>query len=513
MYRIFRILPLLTLFVFLLSCSQLYAQGMHVTASNMALGGGGGAYMKSYHANFINPANLMLPENDTRITVGVFSGLHTSAGGGLANISLYNDHFTSGKLINTQVALEIADDWFGSGYEDMPRLGINFGFVPLGGSYRRDDMAFSTAFRVRAMSTTGMNKGFFELGLVGLNSDVFGQPKNVNLRAELLSFAEWSFGYAMEVWRNDDLFQPGTQRVYAGIAPKILFGMNYSKMGLISELQVTGGDHARIVHDFDYSIESVGGLTDDLDHYYQERRVRNNKDAILGDYVDGDSFSDLGSVNGTGLALDLGGTWEWYIQDISMPVIGSGPQILRASLSFTDMGSINFSSDAAQFRAVDTFDWEGASIDFEYIDEEYDGELSDYFEYVLKDSIGSDIYANFAPEDISSLRVGLTPMMNIGAALTMGKLDVMMDIGKGFNGRGANSRRLYTALGTEYRLVNVIPIRLGMRLGGYSSMNLSFGTGINLRSFEFSVGMMGTPSSGSSGSNIAAAWSGVVLRF
>ncbi|MDG5767179.1 DUF5723 family protein [Balneolales bacterium ANBcel1] len=494
---------------------QANAQGMHVTASNLALGGGGSAYMTGYHANFVNPANLMLPDNNRRLTIGILGGLSTGAGGGLVNISMYNRHFTNGDLITATDAMSIADDWFGSGSDAMQNIGFSVGVVPLGASYRREDlnMAFSSAVRVRAMNTSGMSRGFFELALTGLNSQVFAEQRSVSLNTEFLTFAEWSFGFAMEVWRNQDEFTPGSQRVYAGAAPKILFGMDYAKISFASGLQVIGGDDPMVLHDFDYYIETTGSLTEELDDYYQDRRVLGDDDAQLGEYLNDDSFFSGGSFHGYGFALDLGGTWEWYMRDVSIPVIGSGPQILRASLSITDVGGINFRDNAGRFRAEDTFLWEGASVNFDLIDAEYDGKLSNYFEYVLEDSIGNDIYANFSPDDVSSHRVGLTPMINVGGALTMGRLDVMMDIGKGMNSRGVNSNRLYTALGTEYRLLNVIPLRMGMRLGGYSAMNLSFGTGINLPGFEFSVGMMTTPNSNRGGANIAAAWSGFVMRF
>ncbi len=506
-------LPALFAMFWLIPGQLSHAQGIHTTANNMGLGGGGGAYMNGYHANFINPANLMLPDRGRRVSVGLLGGLSTAAGGSLVNISLYNDHFTTGRMIDTEAAVRISDDWFGSGSGSMGYMGVNLDVIPLGVSYRRDDMAFSTAFRVRTMATTGMSKGLFQLLLTGPNAEVFGNGRSVNLNVETLAMAEWSFGYAMEVWRNQAEFRPGTQRVYAGVAPKILFGMGYSNMGFDSNLQVTGGSDARLVHEFDYFVQSVGDLTGDLEAYYHERRVMDNRDAEFGDFVDGDSFSDAGGVQGMGFGLDIGGTWEWYMRDVSYPVIGSGPQILRASLSITDIGSINFNNNAGDFRAMDTFIWEGLDIDYDRIDEEFEGESSDYFEHILQDSIGSDIYGNFSPQDISSHRVGLNPMINIGGALTMGRLGVMMDVGKGFNNRGVNSDRMYMALGTEYNLLNVIPLRFGMRMGGYSSFNLSFGTGVNFRSFEFTTSVMTTPSSGSRGANISAAWSGLVFRF
>ena len=492
-----------------------FAQGMHTTATSMALGGGGSAYVPGYHAAFVNPANLMLPERDTRITLGVLGGVRSSAGGSLVNISLYNKHFTKGHVLDSDRVMDISDDWFGTSRNAMGYAGADVSVVPLGASYRRDRMAFSSAIRARTLSSARMSKGFFELALTGLSSKVFKDPKNVDLSGEFLGMWEWSFGYAMEVWRNSERFEPGAQRIYAGIAPKLLFGMGYARIGLESSLQVTGQNQgqARVHHEFDYKLLTVGNLTDDLEAYYQERRVRGNEDALLSDFVDDDSFSDLGGVFGTGFGLDLGATWEWYRGDIDLPVIGSGPQIIRASFSITDIGAISFDDNAGEFRAADTFDWEGVTVDFDYIDREHDGDVLDYLEYVVKDSIGSDIYGNFSSRETSSHRIGLTPAFTFGGAVTMGKLGVMLDIGKGINNRGVNSRRFYTALGSQYMLINAIPLRFGIRAGGGSSVNLSFGTGVDVRNFEFSFSVMTTPGSERRGGNIGAALSGFVVRF
>ncbi len=348
-------------------------QSIHNTSRSIALGGGGGAYINGYHANFVNPANLMIPDRDTRYTVGFIGGIQASAGGSLINTGLYNKHFTKGNVIDTEMALQISDDWFGSGSGSAAHMGVGLDVVPLGVSYRRDDMAFSVAARARTMGSAGMSKGMFEMALTGLNTQVFNEPKKVNLNTEMIAMWELSFGFSMEAWRNREHFTPGSMRVYAGVAPKILFGRGYAKMGLKSQLHVTGREQeSRIVHDFNYYIHTVGNLTDGFSDYYQERRVRGNKDALLDDFFDDDTFSDLGGLAGMGLGLDLGGTFEWYIDDISLPVIGSGPRILRASLSITDIGGINFRKNPGDFRAADVFVWEGLSIDFEYIDEEHD---------------------------------------------------------------------------------------------------------------------------------------------
>ncbi len=496
------------------SVDSTLAQALHSTSISTALGGGGSSYITGYHANFVNPANLMISDHDTRVNFGIIGGVHSSAGGSLVKIKLYNEHFTKGQTIDTQRALQISDEWFGSSAHSASRAGFGVDLVPLGASYRRDDMAFSVAARARTLGNAGMSKGMFELVLTGLNSEVFGDPRKVDFSTELLGMWELSFGFAMEVWRNSDDHAPGSMRVFAGAAPKILFGLGYVKMGLESQLQVSGRDlESTVVHDFEYYILTTGNLTGDLTAFYEERRIRGNKDAVLDDFLDDDSFSDLGGHKGTGFGMDLGATFEWYMTDVSLPVIGTGPQILRASLAITDLGGIRFSRNAGDFRARDTFLWEGLNVDFEYIDEEFDGDFSNYLDYVLEDSIGSDIYGNFVPRDVNSHRVGLTPMIHAGGSLTMGRLGIMLDIGKGTNNRGVNSRRFYTALGAEYRVLRVWPVRIGMRAGGYSGVNLSAGTGLDFKNFEFSFGAMTTPSSTRGGMNLSAAWSGLVFRF
>lgn len=490
---------------------EVQAQGMHTTALNLGMGGGGGAYMTGYHANFVNPANLMVNYRNRKVTIGLLGGINVHAGGSLLNIGLWNDHFTTGQIIDAQRASLIANDWFGSESDATASLGTSISVVPIGVSYRGDRFALSAAFRSRVISTTNMSRGAFELVVGGPNADLFSTPKAVNMSTEMLAVGELSVGFATTVWRSQSQFEPGAHRVFAGIAPKFMFGLGYAKAGIDSRLHVQSGGNASLNHEFEYYVYTVGELTDAFDEYYNERRVRNNKDAEFGDYLE-DGFDDAGSIQGMGIGFDLGATWEWYRRDVSFPVLGRGPQIIRASISFTDIGTIDFDNNAGYFSANGNFDWRGLKIDHDRIENEFE-DFDDYFEHVLEDSVLSDIYGNFSPRNVSSHSVGINPMMNIGGAITMGRLGVYIDVGKGFNDRGINSTNLYTALGTEYNLFSFIPLRFGMRLGGYSGTNLAFGTGLNFRRLEFSASVMTTPDSKNGGANIAGALSGLVLRF
>lgn len=43
-----------------LSAASVVAQSRHFNSATIGMGGGGTAYVDGYHANFLNPANLMI---------------------------------------------------------------------------------------------------------------------------------------------------------------------------------------------------------------------------------------------------------------------------------------------------------------------------------------------------------------------------------------------------------------------------------------------------------------------
>jgi hypothetical protein len=104
-------------------------------------------------------------------------------------------------------------------------------------------------------------------------------------------------------------------------------------------------------------------------------------------------------------------------------------------------------------------------------------------------------------------------MYNFGASLTMGKLTTSVDYGIGFNESGNNSKRSTLNLGLEYRLLGMVPLRFGTRVGGYSSTVYSAGAGVDLNFLELSFGASIVGKDTENGGSVAAAFSGLVLRF
>ncbi len=505
------------LFIFVLSVCKLSAQSSHLTAWNWALGGGGTAYQDLYHANFVNPANLML-NHDTRpkITIGVVGGLYAHTGGSLVNISAYNEYLTSGFVIEGDVRESLMNEWFGSSPANVSSVAMDVGVVPFGSVYRGDNWTLSFAYRVRVAGKAEVSRAFADLLFRGLDSDYFSTPAAVNTLNEYYAWNEWSIGYARVIYQNTGLFGFAKNlRIYVGAAPKLTFSNDYTSFLLQSDLTILGATEERggeIIHDFVYRLDTAGKRASRLEEYNRDRVAGLEPD--LNDYLDPD-VNDFRGIRGFSLGLDLGVNAEMEFSDKALSDLGifRGKKSLTVGLSLTDLGSLMFSDRARTFTADNILEWQGFSYDREIIDEQFDGDESDYFESVLRDSIGSDIYGDFRTVTKNRHSVGLPTMLRLGSQLKLGRFAVAADAGIGLNSRGTNSLRPHLSMGTEYRFFNRIPLRAGYRTGGLYSTTWHVGTGIELRNFEFSIGAATTASSRKNGAGIGMAWSGLVFHF
>ncbi|PAU93940.1 hypothetical protein CK503_09730 [Aliifodinibius salipaludis] len=471
------------------------AQSGHYSAKSLGLGGTGTAYLDTYHANFVNPANLML-NADTKpsTSIGLLGGLSATAGGPLMNISVYNRHFTSGNVVGS----EALDEWFGSAMGNSRAMGLEIDVIPLAGAWRGEKVAFSLAFRNRALFSGSINRGFSEILLRGISQERFSEPEPVNFSSKGVAFSELSAGLSLQLLELPSLPGIGKNvKVFAGVAPKYLVPHYTSSIDFNSTLQVTNSE---VIHDFSYTFTTVGELTGQFEDYYQARQDPNFEGEI-GDFVDPDGTS-FTETQGSGFGVDVGGTVE---MDLAGPLKSAfswigGAKKLRVGLSITDIGSITYDSNAGQFSANETFTWDGIDIE--------DG-LSDNF----ADSVRKEIYQNYEPSGNKEITEKLPTKLNFGAQLQAGKLGFAFDVQKGLYETGMNSSRLAIGLGAEYKLFNAIPLRAGYRTGGLTSSSITVGTGIELRNFEFTVAGLTVPNSESRGSGIGGAWSGLVIRF
>ncbi|MEX0845205.1 MAG: DUF5723 family protein [Balneolaceae bacterium] len=497
-------IAVLLIVVFGVSVTALMAQSRHFNAQSLGMGSGGTAYVDGYHANFVNPANLMLDNHHKKTTIG-FVNVGVKAGGSLANVAVYNKYLTTGQLIAGDTRTNMLNEWFGENSSNMRQLSTTISIAPFGFSHRSSEQAFSLASRVRVTEQFAINKGMAELLTYGLDSDKFATPVPVDFNTNTVVFAEVSLGYArhLDFIEIPDLFFAKDIKLYAGIAPKYLYGIYTANLDFNSTLQMDRGsasDPFTIHHRFNYSLQTIGLLSQQLQEY--EAAYNLDKNAELGDYVDY-SGDDLGEAQATGFGLDIGGTLEMDVSALPIPLFIDKDKTLRISMSLTDLGKLNFDQTPSSVYA---------DAEFSYVGAQDEDDFDSFFDN-LSDSLQNDVYGRFDSEEIDGINYSLPGMYNFGASLEMGKLLVALDFGMGFNNNGINSKRSALNLGAQYRLLGFMPIRVGTRIGGYSSATFSAGFGLDFNFLEFSVGASTVSNSENFGTSAGVAWSGLIIRF
>lgn len=492
-----------------LSAASVVAQSRHYNSATIGMGGGGTAFVDGYHANFLNPANLMI--NNTgrkpKRTLGLLGGVGMRFNGSLLNQDVYDTYFTKGLIIEGQIREDMLNAWFGSDVSNTREMTVGLNIVPFGFSNRGKNTAFSFATRVRTIEEFNVNRGFMELAFYGLDPDQFSSPVPVNFSNSIQAYSEFSLGFAMALpipltGLIEKLPFINGINIYAGAAPKYIVGLQSNEVDFSSTLQVTPSDQngpGVITHDFNYSAFVYGDLGAQM-AAYSNARNGSDPNAKFDDYVDYDG-SDIGTL-GSGFGLDLGVTAEL---DVSLPALGflGNRQVLRVSMSATDLGSVSFTENPKEINANSIFTFDG---------DIGDDSFGDYFD-ILQDSLENDVYGGFEAEDAPERKYKLPGMYNFGASLTLGKLTTTLDYGVGFNDFGTNTEVSYLTLGAEYRLLNFIPIRVGTRRGGDYSAAYSAGLGLDFRFLELTLGASTVSSDADKGTSLAFAWSGLVIRF
>jgi len=489
--------------------TKIQAQAGHLNAENMAMGGGGTAFIDGYHANFINPANLTLNySRKTNVEIGLI-GIGASAGGSLANISAYNKYFTNDVVLEGETADEALNGLFGADENGLNTVGLNADVVPLGIRIQQSNWAFSIAGRSRALFRFGANRGTGKLLLKGPNSEEFSEATPVNFSNEIFFLSEISLGFARRFLDVNIPILADNVSLSVGVAPKILLGMHYSKFEMRSTLQIqeTNPRQFRYLHDFEYNIQVSGDQAEQLRRFSEANQPPNNT-ADFGDFFnpDGEDFSKFEDI---GLGLDVGATIEIDIEPNRQQ---SSVNTLNISASVTDIGSVAFNT-AGSFSNKQLFDWQGVSnLDLERIEEEFNNDTGNFLEFVFSDSLGSGIYGNFSPDN-NEVKAKLPTRFNVGSYWQVGKLGFSLDVSTGLRDIGMDGSNNSFSVGASYQFLGFIPVRAGMRTGGVASAVYSVGTGFDFDHFTFTVAVSSTGDNASEGSILGAAWSGIVLRF
>lgn len=500
------------LVLILSSINFVSAQNRFEHPISTGMGATGVTFIGEHSANFVNPANLMLDDYTPQFSLTI-GQIGVGIGGPLADIRTYNDYLTTGELLDATRQKSMLDNWVGSSSNpgELHYAGFNVSFVPVGASYRMENQAFSFASRIRSYGKFGVSRGLMEAAIGGFNSELFEEARGVNAKSQVVSLTELSFGYARKVFdtQTDPLFDRPL-RIYVGAAPKLLLGFNANTFRMESDLRVSGD--SLLVHNYNFRIHTAGDLSQQLDRYISDRNTMDEMPS-LGDYLE--TPNDAFSVNSVGLGFDLGATAELELSPafLDYGFFGDGKRFFRFGISITDIGRLSFTEDAATYQNSGELVWRGVAIDQDRLRDEFDSNLGDYFNYVVQDSIGTEVYLDLKRDDRDRTTGSLPAHMNIGFQLQAGKMMAALDLGAGFNNVGTNSKLMSLGMGFEYRVANVWPIRFGFNTGGANAASWTAGTGIITNNYSFNIGVMFVGNSQNNGTWIAAGVSALTFRF
>lgn len=456
-----------------------------LTTENMALGGGGTAYLTGFESLFVNPANLYIQEKNYRYQISLLQGgvYHDTLLPIKNNINRFESYSDQLKIVNDESALENIGS---SEYETL--LNRNYpgnntkrefltenDFYWLGLKWVRPKRSYAISLRSRYASRYELGKGLFS----NLPVEKSGESvieKSFSQKTQILH--EISFGYAESFTYLNGLL-PQLSEFIIGIAPKIVFSGSsletnytnrYERSAESSVWNQTTGFDQKTSGAFSESVEPLlesGNLS-----------TLNNQ-----------SFTELFNPSGVGFGLDIGITYLiTFGDDLSVLRQQNEPtkKSLRLSLSVTDLGGVyqyqsplDYSTNNAerltsQIEPVSDKLYEGAPNEHYYFLSQFDD-----FNNLRFDSSSSRSFELLLPTSIQA-----------GALFQYQRIKLVGDFSYSLSDTPFNHQGLASYLGIELQPLPFLPIRAGTRfareMGGY----YSFGTGLQTSRFDLNLSLL-----------------------
>ncbi|MCX6835027.1 MAG: hypothetical protein NTW07_07830 [candidate division Zixibacteria bacterium] len=259
---------------------------------------------------------------------------------------------------------------------------------------------------------------------------------------------------------------------------------------------------------FVLSVNGVGAADINLSREIVDLILNGNTFAdtldITGSYSDGLSYA--GASLSYGLPLYSAGTRQLavgftasYLRGIAIEEVvslkglattyvdgfqGEGEAIIRSASGGSgyglDLGAAfklnnNYTAGVRIENVLSKITWDKEPQEYGYIFS-FDTASVDDFD---NDIVTSDDYTI----DIEPFTTSLPAVMNVGLANTSGKLVWAVDWTQGFRAAPGASTKPRLAVGVEYRLLSVLPLRTGFMTGGDRNTAFSFGSGLDFLGF------------------------------
>lgn len=454
-------------------------------ARNIALGGGGAAYLSGIEANFYNPANLALYDRKGTLhvglgTVGTFFEPVLSSGKPKSQFERYADTFlpySVGELDITpdQRAAIVEENYPGDDItsEHLSRADVLWG----GAVWKKGKKAYSLSLRSRAGSRVEVGRGWY--------SDEFVQQDSISIRdfsliKQLQVLHEISFGFAQEFEFFNGLM-PRINKLYVGIAPKIVIGGAYENASYSGQYRTTNTP-GQDTYSREFSLSTTGSNTDMVNTYITSGDPQSAIDSQLKDGF-------LTSPTGFGVGIDFGLTYIIPLgSDISLLHTREQRQpigrSLRLGLSITNIGIIRYSKSPLKIESgrTNTVEASQEPVNKQFVGSS--GQLPVFFDEAT--SLPNPFFEAENSSD-SGFSTTLPASLNAGAVLDIDRFKLMGDLTLGLDNTAFTNKKLVGRFGIESRPLPYLPIRFGTALAAGKPLRFGAGTGIETRYWDFSI--------------------------
>ncbi len=478
------IIGLLATFSLFLKSADLAAQPA-ISADNMALGGGGTAYLSGFEASFLNPANLTIPSHEGRLHIGLgHIGLTyepvLSAASANTQISNFKSSFYPYTAGSNLITSEQRNLLLNENYreDNVTAQHMNRADMIIAGFLlQKDDEAYSFAIRSRMGSRIETGRGWYSSEFQDKNDE---RIRDFTLNQQKQQLYEFSFGYGREFTIINGLI-PRLSKLYVGIAPKLVISgmhhdLHYDAHYLIS-------DTGEIVYNSDFSFRSTGDFSRATASYISTADIQQ---AISGT-MDRQIASKAG---GYGIGFDFGFTYL-------IPLGGDLPtekenrahaeinKSLRISFSVTDIGAVRYYDQPLQMSSSqDSIQNDQQEI----APTMFTGASGQYLAYFDQATSLPNPFFNTDSQNRSGFVQILPTSVNTGMLFEINRLKLISDLTLGLNNTAFTTTNLAVHLGMELRPHQQIPIRLGTKIATEAPTNIGFGTGFESRYWDFKLG-------------------------
>lgn len=477
------LLFLLTLFAYGIPNTS-YSQ-ISLTTENMALGGGGTAYLTGYESLFVNPANLYIQEKNYRFQIsllqgGIYYDTLLPVSNNFDRLRSFRDHtaFFDSQSSRTELQPDQYDVLLNRNYNGN---GTNRQFLSasdfywFGLKWVRPQRSYALSLRTRYATRYELGKGLFSIDPVEKNNQ---KIVNRSFSQRTQTLHELSFGYAESFTFLNGLL-PQLSEFIIGVAPKVVLAGASMEANFTNHYEMNS-ESSTWIHQTEYTQQTSGAFSDYSEPYFNSGRLPSQAT---------ETFRNFMEPTGIGFGLDIGVTYLMtFGDDFSILREENQPtkKSLRVGLSITDLGAVY------QYKSPFLYSSENVARSTSQIGElsetVFMGAPNEHYLFLSQFDEFNDLSEESQNQD--SFELLLPTSIQTGVLFQYQRIKLMGDFSYSLSETPFNHSGLASYVGIELRPLSFLPIRGGTRFAQRMSGYYSFGTGVETKHFDLNMSVL-----------------------